>query len=273
MFGTTFLLYLYRFVFVRRRFYRLNLLVFRFALRGIGILNYESAHLSGEKWLLERFCRNKLKTVIDVGANVGEYSKSVIENNTKVRLFSFEPHPVTFEVLQSNAVALGYTAMNLAVGVEKGFVELFDHATTDGSQHASIHKSVIEDIHQSKSTSHRVAITTLDAFMGETGLARVDLLKIDTEGNELQVLSGAKYALAAGRIELIHFEFNVCNVISRAFMKDFYDLLSNYIFFRMLPDGVVRLPAYGVDVADLEIFAYQNILAIHEHSPHLRLAR
>jgi len=264
---------LYQFVFARKRFYRLNRFIFRLALRGIGVFNYESARLSGEEWLLEKFCKNKLKTVIDVGANVGEYSKSVIQNNAGVRLFAFEPHPVTFDALLPKAAELGYTAMNLAVGAEKGFVELFDYATDDGSQHASIHRSVIEDIHRSQSISHRVAITTLDAFMGESGVEKVDLLKIDTEGNELQVLSGARQALADGRIELIHFEFNVCNVISRVFMKDFYELLSNYIFFRMLPDGMVRLPVYGADVTDLEIFAYQNILAIHEHSSHLRLAR
>jgi FkbM family methyltransferase len=232
----------------------------------MGVLNFQSDYLSGEKWFIEKFCRNKIKVAVDVGGNVGHYSEVLIQNNKGVRLYSFEPHPSTFKALKASADRFGYLAMNLAVGAEPGFIDLYDHAARDGSQHASVYRGVIEDVHKSQSTHHRVPMTTLDSFMEDTGISRIDLLKIDTEGNELHVLSGAKKAIIEGRIELIHFEFNVTNVVSRVFMKDFYDLLSTYRLYRMLPDGLILLHEYGLDVADVEIFAFQNIVAIHKNT-------
>ena len=52
-------------------------------------------------------------------------------------------------------------------------------------------------------------------------LERLNLLKIDAEGNEYKILLGAKQALQANIIDVIQFEFNEMNVISRVFMKDF----------------------------------------------------
>jgi len=216
---------------------------------------------------LEILCKNKIKVAIDVGGNVGRYAELIARNNPEVRLFSLEPHPVTYRALKASAARFGYVAVNSAAGAENGHINLYDHASSDGSEHASILRDVIEGVHGSAATYHRVLMTTLDAFIEERGIDRVTLLKVDTEGNEFQVLSGARRAISEGRIELIHFEFNVTNVVSRVFMRDFYQLLIGYRLFRMLPDGVVALPPYGLNVADVEVFAFQNILAIQENSP------
>jgi len=221
------LMTLYRAVFLRKRFFRFNRLLFQLALRGMGVLNFESDRLSGERWLLEKFCKNKLKVAVDVGGNVGHYAELIAANNPGVRLFSLEPHPRTFRTLESSAARFGYVAVNVAAGAEVGHIDLYDHEAADGSEHASVFRGVIEDVHGSRPTGHRVKMTTLDAFIEEHGIAKIDLLKVDTEGNEFQVLTGARKALADGRIELIHFEFNVTNVVSRVFMRDFYALLSD----------------------------------------------
>jgi FkbM family methyltransferase len=192
--GSNILLTLYRQAFCRKRFYRLNRSLFHLGLRGMGVLNYESDHLSGERWLLEKFCRNRLKVAIDVGGNVGHYAELIVTRNDGVRLYSFEPHPRTFQALESSAARFGYVAMNLAVGAEVGYVDLFDHATNDGSEHASVFREVIEDVHHSTPTGHRLKMNTLDAFIDEKGIARVDLLQVDTEGCEFK-LAGARKAL------------------------------------------------------------------------------
>jgi hypothetical protein len=49
--------------------------------------------------------------------------------------------------------------------------------------------------------------TTLDIYCEERGIARIDLLKIDVEGAELQVLQGAQEMLRARRIGCVAFEF------------------------------------------------------------------
>lgn len=60
---------------------------------------------------------------------------------------------------------------------------------------------------------------------------------------------------------MIVFEFHEMNVVIRAFMKDFQDLLEEYVFFRLLPGGLIKVPDNPLES---EIFAFQNILAIQE---------
>jgi hypothetical protein len=50
------------------------------------------------------------------------------------------------------------------------------------------------------------------------------------------------------------------NVISRAFFRDFYTLLPDYAFYRLLPDGPVPLGEYSPIL--WELFASQNIVAV-----------
>ena len=94
-------------------------------------------------------------------------------------------------------------------------------------------------------------------------------MKIDTEGHELQVLFGAIVAIQIRKIEVIQIEFNEMNVISKTFFKNIYDLLNGYHFFRLLPDGLVRLPIYRP--IEYEIFAFQNIAAIQPESTYYNL--
>ena len=85
------------------------------------------------------------------------------------------------------------------------------------------------------------------------------LLKIDTEGHELEVLKGFEPYIRQNKVDLIHFEFNEMNVASRVFFKDFWEFLPNYDFYRMLQDGLIPIKNYNPVYC--EIFAYQNIVA------------
>ena len=134
-----------------------------------------------------------------------------------------------------------------------------DHGHNDGSAHASLHKGVIEQIHNSSSICYEVDVDILDDFILRNSIEKINLLKIDTEGNELNVLLGAQASLKSGLIEVIHFEFNEMNVFSRVLFKDIWEFLPNYDFYRMLPNGLVPIQNYSPVFC--EIFAYQNIVA------------
>eukprot|EP00747_Dinoflagellata_sp_TGD_P090612 gnl/TRDRNA2_/TRDRNA2_164759_c0_seq1.p1 gnl/TRDRNA2_/TRDRNA2_164759_c0~~gnl/TRDRNA2_/TRDRNA2_164759_c0_seq1.p1 ORF type:complete len:341 (-),score=39.84 gnl/TRDRNA2_/TRDRNA2_164759_c0_seq1:30-1052(-) len=54
----------------------------------------------------------------------------------------------------------------------------------------------------------RVQVTTLDEFSKSNGINRLDFLKVDTEGNDFQVLLGAHRLLKEGLIDLISIEFS-----------------------------------------------------------------
>lgn len=261
----TFILKLYRFLFARPAFERFNLLLNRLSLSGLGILNYENSCLSGEKLFLKDYLSNLSKgVVLDIGANIGRYSREILSINPSLRVYAFEPHPHSYLQLAANIAHPNFYAINAAVGNQAGSLTLFDYECDDGSSHASLHRQVIEEIHQKKSISHQVKVIRLDSYLKEQGIDDIKLIKIDTEGNEFVVLQGLSSYLLSGKIQAIQFEFNEMNTISRVFFKDFWDLMPNYDFYRLLPTGMLPINKY--DPLKCEIFAYQNIVAIRKIS-------
>src|ERR1700690_268886 len=62
-----------------------------------------------------------IKTVIDVGANEGQYAESLIEHGFKGAIYSLEPIPSVFEVLKKKSVKHAqWSVFNLGVGSRKG---------------------------------------------------------------------------------------------------------------------------------------------------------
>lgn len=256
------LLRTYGSLFGRPRFRKLNILLFDLGLRGLGVLNYQNGHISGEFMFLRQCLKSKDNPIVlDVGANVGGYSRDVVGINPSATIFAFEPHPRTFERLVSNIEHhRNIIPFNYAIGDRSGRQMLYDRRSGSGTVHASIYREVIESIHQDESTGYEVNVITLDEFIEEKRLACVDLLKIDTEGYELNVLKGGTNAIRSRIFKAIQFEFNEMNVVSRVFFKDFIELLPQYQFHRILPGGLQRIDHYSP--VRCELFAFQNIVAV-----------
>ena len=251
----------YAFLFSRKVFYRLNRILFHASIRGLGILNYKNDAVSGEHHFLKEYLSSCQKpTVVDVGANEGNYIADVLATNANAQGFAFEPHPATYARLLARASGIkNLTAVNAACGSASGQLILYDYAGSAGTEHASLHPGVIEGIHEGQSEQHLVDVIDLDTFASDHGISLIHLLKIDAEGHELEVLKGAVNLLRGNRIRAIQFEFNEMNVVSRVFFKDFLDLLPNYRFYRMVRDGLVPLDPYWPP--SCELFAFQNIVA------------
>ena len=116
----------------------------------------------------------KFKTVIDVGAWCGTWSKA-IEPFAK-RVIAFEPDRVHFTCLERNCT-INCTPMNMAVGSSNKNVSL----TKDNFTQA---KRVEEE--------GNITMVTVDSYE----YTDIDLIKIDVEGYEMEVLKGAKNTLA-----------------------------------------------------------------------------
>lgn len=173
-------------------------------------------------------------------------------------IYCFEPHPKNFQKLLSKFSNSRVKTINCAVGDQPGQIQFFDYADNDGSSHASVYREVIEEIHDSISAPHVVEMITLDSYCIANNIQHINLLKIDTEGNELSVISGASRLINNQSIDFIQFEFNEMNIISRVFLRDFRIILPNYTFYRLLPKGMIPIKSNGMD----EIFAFQNIVAV-----------
>jgi FkbM family methyltransferase len=261
------LLDFYAFLFSRTRARKLNRFLFDASIRGMGLLNYKTSVVSGERHFLNEYlslCPHP--TIVDVGANEGAYSADIWKVNKDAQVFAFEPHPETYRRLVSRTSGIEkMMAFNAACGSGAGRLVLYDYAGSAGTQHASLHAGVIEEIHGGESDKHEVEVIDLDTFAVEQGIPLIHLLKIDAEGHELEVLKGAAKLLDEYRILAIHLEFNEMNVLSRVFFKDFQDLLPGYRFYRMLRDGLIALDPYSP--LRCELFAFQNIVALPPEEP------
>jgi FkbM family methyltransferase len=182
------------------------------------------------------------------------------KNRVTLPIFAFEPHPVAFQKLEQAASLHQFIPVQRGAGEVSTKAVIYDYAGNGGSEHASMYKDVISDIHHGTVEEVSIDLVSIDNFVAENNITKIALLKIDTEGHELNVLKGAKLTLEKGIINAIQIEFNEMNVISRTFFKDIVDILPGYDFYRLLPDGLKALGAYRA--MDFEIFAFQNIVAL-----------
>jgi len=253
----------YVFIFARKALYSFNLLLYKLSMRGLGIMNHENDDISGEN----AFVKYMLSTgrfdsgvILDVGANIGGYSIMLRNKKVSLPIYAFEPHPVAFNKLEEAASVHHFIPVQKGAGETALTTYIYDYVENKGSEHASMYKEVIADFRKSEVEEIPIDLTTIDEFIEDNRLSRIALLKVDTEGNELNVLKGARKAIEGGLISVVQIEFNEMNVISRTFFKDIIDILPGYDFYRLLPDGLKALGEYNV--AAFEIFAFQNIVAI-----------
>ena len=138
--------------------------------------------------------------VIDVGANIGFISAIFSVANPNGQIYAIEPGPKNFKFLTENIhnnALLNVTALNIAfsdVVGHQGFHENSAWGYLDGP--------LGQD---SKFGSTKV--TTLDEFVIENKLTRLDLVKIDVEGFEVRVFAGMRQTIAKFNPKII-FEFN-----------------------------------------------------------------
>ena len=249
-----------------------NINLFELALNNQGILNYSSSELAGEDYFIEKFLPNYFKNIasenlilFDVGANIGKYTHALAKTFPQASIFSFEPNPNSFKLIKANIekhISKSERIKILPVGLSS-IVEsksIVSYQDSPGSSHTSIYKEVFDEFHQSKNNiSIDAQFTTLDRICEDHKVDKIHLLKIDTEGHELEVLKGATNLIGQNKIDIIQFEFGECHVYSRVFLRDFYLLLKGFKFYRLLPD---RLLPLGEHSPAHEIFRFQNIIAI-----------
>lgn len=137
--------------------------------------------------------------VLDVGANVGQSYRAFRAQLPEAEIHCFEPAPETFPRLQAAARGDARAVLNRA-GLAARAGRL-DFTTGHGTDNHLVARP--EDM---TGDVVPVEITTGDAYCAKHAIARVDFLKIDTEGHDLAVLAGFSGMLRQGRIDLLAVE-------------------------------------------------------------------
>ena len=176
---------------------------------------FEAAHLKTLMAALEIDC------VLDVGANRGQFGRDLRAIGYAGRIVSFEPVPTAFAALSELAARDPlWTAHPIALGSESTTATIHVPDETSGSSFLDL----VEDLHFE---SERVPIERLDAVFPTLDMGsdspRV-LLKMDTQGFDLQVFAGASGCL--DQILALQSELSVVPIYKG--MPDYLEALSVY---------------------------------------------
>jgi len=255
----------YLFLFARPFFRKWNELLLRFGMKGLGLLNHQSFEASGEAFLLKTILQKyKPKNIFDVGANEGDYAQACLKLGYQGQIYCFEPHPKTFARLQQKfAQQANIQCVNKGLSAQTQTAVIYDHASAQGSEHATLYADTISQTHKSQIQQTEIQLISFDQWAKEAGIDNVDFFKIDIEGHELSALQGAKEWIETQKIAIMQIEFGETNIASRTFFRDIRSLLApNYRLYRLLPQGVLEMNFANEYLH--ELFAFQNLVAVRK---------
>jgi FkbM family methyltransferase len=157
------------------------------------------AYAVGEDWVS-----------IDVGANIGLATLALSMLAPKGSVHAFEPVPRTAAHLRANVETNGFCNVvvhEMAVGSAVTELEFFDNPEFSAGSLAMDRAAPLLRQHltstQPADAFIRVPCTTLDQFAQSQGVDRVDLIKIDAEGFDMEVVAGAAEVIARFRPSVI----------------------------------------------------------------------
>lgn len=142
--------------------------------------------------LKQCLAREAAPVVLDIGAHNGEYLLKIKALAPTAQIHAFEPLPALAAVIESlvqkNALT-GVVVNRLVAGASNGVAQLHFHRELRCA-------STVAGFQSDFSTAINTTSIRLDDYVASRNLARVDLLKIDVEGGELEVIEGAQQVLA-----------------------------------------------------------------------------
>ncbi|HEY2415493.1 MAG TPA: FkbM family methyltransferase [Pirellulaceae bacterium] len=155
----------------------------------LGGKSYPALPLSGQ-----------IKTIVDIGANVGAATVYFAFQYPTARIWAFEPSPDSFALLTANTADLPQ-------------VQRFDFGLLDRDQQTLMYRGKDDAVENSIGRSRElsddafpIALRSAEAALTEAGIDTIDILKLDTEGCEVPILRSLSGRLA--RTGVIYVEFH-----------------------------------------------------------------
>jgi FkbM family methyltransferase len=154
-------------------------------------------------------CQRPRPVILDVGANVGQTVTEYRRLFPDGKIYAFEPFPESFLTLKrSFSEDNNITPLELALSDHSGETILFSNNVAGTNSLLKTDERAERywsDIVRTKD-SVPVKIETLTNFCSSYSIEKIDILKIDVQGNELNVLRGALDLLERKTIDLLYFE-------------------------------------------------------------------
>ena len=209
---------------------------------------------NGERWLLESLREEPIRSVIDVGANIGSWALIAEKCFPNATIYALEAIPRTAAALRTaTAGHQGIRCFDVGLAAHTGTLTLNHHSA------ASTHATFTDYPHKWSGEAVECAVFRGDEFLAREGIGEVDFVKLDVEGAEHLVLHGLEDSLRAQRIRFVQFEYGRVNIVTHFLLRDFYELFRSYgyVVGKIYPD-YVDFREYHLDDED---FLGPNYLA------------
>lgn len=195
---------------------------------------------------------NKI-TVFDVGANEGQSVIQMQENFNPTKIHCFEPNETAFfKLKRNNDKNKIVVTNNFGLGKANETKDFFENELSDMSSFLELGEKGWGRTGAPK----RVTIETIDNYCSKNQIGFIDLLKIDTQGFELEVMKGAANALKNNKIHLVLMEVTFAKI---------YDGLPPFDqLYKLLTESGFRLVTfYGQHYHD-GLISWTDVLFINE---------
>lgn len=197
---------------------------------------------------------------IDVGGNVGDYSKELQNYFPGIEIHIFEPteinHLKLIEIFKNNFLI---HLNKLALSDTEGRAMLY--SDVPGSGMGSLVNRRLDHFGISMECSEEIDTIRFETYWKRVLNRRtIDLVKLDIEGFELAALRG--FGEAVESVRVIQFEFGGCNLDTRTNFQDFYYFFKDlgWLIYRITPLGLEEIRRYReLD----EVYLTTNFIAVN----------
>lgn len=135
--------------------------------------------------------------IFDIGSNIGTYATWIAKLFPTGTVHCFEPQQAVFQILCGNLAINNFYncyAHNIAVGAANDFIKVVEPDYCHKEDFGIF--SLVEDkIGKKSGRSYTIQLISLDTFVHNFNIQKIDFIKIDVEGMDLAVLQGAKQCL------------------------------------------------------------------------------
>ena len=198
------------------------------------------------------FCNKYYKetpddVILDVGANIGSMTLQFAQKVPQGRVYAFEPTQYALDKLMKNCslnpiLAERITVINTFVSVESAHepdIQAYSSWKVDSSHCTPVHEIHLGAI----MATTGVSAISIDDFVQENKIERINYIKIDTDGLEYEILKGAKTVIVNFR-PIIIFEITLYTLQEKGIAFDFiYDYFNQlgYRLFDLVTNAEVNM--------------------------------
>lgn len=202
---------------------------------------------------------NKVSIIFDVGANIGLTVAEYKRFFPKATIYGFEPSEDSFTQLLENCKKLESIYLyKLAISDQTGEHEFYinEFCMSNSLLKVSSQSDKYVDSNLTRNLgSTKVKTITLDEFCQQQSITRINILKMDIQGGELNALKGSVNLLKEQSIDLIYTEVLFAELYkNQGYFFEVYSFLIQY--------GYILYKIYGLSYGNNGVLAWGDVIFI-----------